>query len=141
MWQDMGNKDGVSFDLLYLGLAALHLGDFEHSARLLKESLPLLKLLSAAPSKDFGIAVNLAGLSELARRQKQIIRAARLLGPVEAIVASMGDRFSKVWVPDSDRYESLIAAGHEQLDEAVWLEGQAMPLEQVIEYALKNNND
>ena len=141
MWQDMGNKAELSVSLLLLGIAALHLDDFEHAAIVLRESLPLLRLSSADLSNTFYITMNLVGLSELARRQKHLIRAARLLGAAEAIVASMGARFGTVWVTHSDIYESLIAAGHEKMDQAAWLEGQAMSVEQATEYALKDSNE
>jgi tetratricopeptide (TPR) repeat protein len=141
MWRDMGNKAETNFNLLNFGLATLHFGDFEHAGILLKDSLPLQRVNNFDPRNDFYIGLNLAGLSELARRQKQPIRAARLLGAAEAVVSSMGALVNIVWVPNIDKYEALIAAGHEQMDEAAWLEGKAMPLEQVIEYALNDNND
>jgi tetratricopeptide (TPR) repeat protein len=142
MWQDMGNKEQIAYNLLLLGIAALQLNQFEHAALRLKESLPLQKLLNAKLDKEFGTAWNLAGLSALARTQKQFVRAARLLGAAEAITASTEVLFfNGVSVAYIDIYESLIAAGHEHMDEAAWLEGRAMPLEQVIEYALKDGND
>ena len=140
MWWDMGNKAETSLNLLNLGLAALHFGDFERAGILLKESLPLQRNTRPDPRNDYYIGLNLAGLSELARRQEQPIRAAWLLGAAEAVVVSMGALVNIVWVSNIHKYESLIAVGHEQMDEAAWLEGQAMPLEQVIEYALRDES-
>jgi tetratricopeptide (TPR) repeat protein len=141
MFQNMGNRDEVCFNILFLGMTALQLDDFEQAARLLRECLSLRIALSPDAGQDFYIALNLVGLSELARRQKQLVHAARLLGAAETIVTSMGPRFNTVWVTQSDKYKLLIAAGHEKLDEGAWLEGQAMSLEQAVELALMDNNE
>jgi hypothetical protein len=59
------------------------------------------------------------------------------LGAAETVVASMGALFS-VWHYFSEECESFIAVGHEQTDETAGLEGQAMSVQQAIEYALKD---
>jgi predicted ATPase/class 3 adenylate cyclase/DNA-binding XRE family transcriptional regulator len=137
MFKDMGNRYEVGFDLLCLGITEVQLGDFGQADKLLRESLPLITQLKDDPGKDFLIVLNLTGLSELARRQKHFDRASRLLGAAEGIVASMGSRYDTVWVTSSDKYESLISAGHEKLDEHAWQEGQAMSMDQAVDYALK----
>ena len=146
MWRDMGVEQQVGLDLRDLGLVEMHQGHYDHALKLLKESLPLLKLFSVDSSKDTSIALNLAGLSEIARQRNQPGLAGRLLGAAEAMVASMRDPSGMVWFDtfgfnlgfDSmDEYERLRVAGHQQLDEAAWLEGQAMTIDQAIKYALE----
>jgi hypothetical protein len=123
-----------------MGLAMLHLVDFENAGALLKESLPLVRRLSVDSRKGFYIALNLAGLSEMARRRDQFTRSARLLGAAEAIVASLGDLIGNVWATDRETYESLITAGHKQMDRTAWLEGQAMSEEEMLVYALEDGS-
>jgi len=146
MWQDMGIEQQVGLDLRDLGLVEIHQAQYGHALKLLKESLPLLKRFSMDPSKDASIALNLAGLSEIARKRNQPSIAARLLGAAEAMVASVRAQSGRVWFDtfgftlgfgSLDEYEWLKAAGHSQLDEAAWLEGQAMTIDQAIKYALE----
>jgi len=145
LWQSMGIEHQVGLDLRDLGIVEMHQGNFERARKLLKESLPLLKLHSADPEKDISIALNLIGLSEIARSQNQRSRAARLLGVAEAIVASSGIGSEVIWFDSAnyavgffslDEYQQLVAVGHKQLDETAWLEGQTMKIDQVIEYVL-----
>jgi non-specific serine/threonine protein kinase len=146
MWQDMGIEQQVGLDLRDLGLVEIHQAHYGHALKLLKESLPLLMRFSMDPSKDASIALNLAGLSEIARKRDQPVLAARLLGAAEAMVASVRDQSGRVWFDtfgftlgfgSLDEYEWLKSAGHSQLDEAAWLEGQAMSIDQTIKCALK----
>jgi hypothetical protein len=88
----------------------------------------------------------LAGLSEIARKRNQPGPASRLLGAAEALAASMRDQSGRVRFDifgftmgfgSLDEFERLMAAGRQQLDEAAWLEGQAMTIDQAIQFALK----
>jgi non-specific serine/threonine protein kinase len=146
MWRDLGLEQQVGLDLRDLGLVEIHQGHYDHALKVLKESLPLLKRFSVDSSKDTSIALNLAGLSEIARERNQPFLAARLLGAAEAIAASVKDRsgmsrfdtFSfTLGFGSLDEYERLRAKGHWHLDEAAWLEGQAMTVDEVIKYVLK----
>jgi non-specific serine/threonine protein kinase len=146
MWRDMGLEQQVGLDLRDLGLIEIHQGHYDHALKLLKESLPLLKRFSVDSSKDTSIALNLAGLSEIARKRNQPVLAARLLGAAEAIVASMKNQSGMSWFDtfsftlgfgSLDEYERLRATGHQQLDGAAWLEGQAMTVDEVIKYVLQ----
>jgi tetratricopeptide (TPR) repeat protein len=145
MWRDLGLEQQVGLDLRDLGLVETHQGHYDHALKLLKESLPLLKRFSMDPSRDTSIALNLAGLAEIARKRDQPVLAARLLGAAEAMAVSAGDQPDRVRFDtfgftlgfgSMDEYERLKAAGHQQLDEAAWLEGQAMTIDQAIKYAL-----
>jgi predicted ATPase/DNA-binding SARP family transcriptional activator/tetratricopeptide (TPR) repeat protein len=146
MWQDRGLEQQVGLDLRDLGLVEMHQGHYDDALKLLKESLPLLRRFSLDLSEDTSIALNLAGLSEIARKRDQAVLAARLLGAAEAMAVSAGDQPERVRFDtfgftlgfgSMDEYERLKAAGHQQLDEAAWLEGQAMTIDQAIKYALK----
>jgi hypothetical protein len=90
--------------------------------------------------------LNLAGLSEIARKQNQPSIAARLLGAAEAMAGLQGEQSGRVRFDtfgftlgfgSMEEFERLTAAGHQELDEAAWLEGQSMTIDQAIEYALK----
>lgn len=146
MWREMGVEQQVGLDLRDLGLVKIHQGHYDHALKLLKESLPLLKFFSVDLNKDTSIALNLAGLSAIARNRNQPRIAARLLGAAEAMAASVRDQSGRVWFDtfgfnlgfgSMDEYERLKAAGHKQLDQSAWLEGQAMTIDQAIQYALE----
>jgi hypothetical protein len=124
----------------------MHQGHYDHALELLKESLSLLKRFSVNPGKDTSIALNLAGLSEIARKRNRTSFAARLLGAAEAMAVSAVDQSGRVRFDtfgftlgfgSLDEYERLRASGHQELDEAAWLEGQAMTIDQAIKYALE----
>ena len=145
MWRDMGLEQQVGLDLRDLGLVEIRQGHYDHALELLKESLPLLKRFSLNPRKDTSIALNLAGLSEIARKRNQPGLASRLLGAAEAMAASMRDQSGRVRFDtfgftlgfgSLDEYERLRTSGHQELDEAAWLEGQVMTIDQAIKCVL-----
>jgi hypothetical protein len=69
-------------------------------------------------------------------------RAARLLGATAGLLESMGGVLDPDWQADVDRYEAATRStlGEEAFAEA-WAEGQAMSLEQAVEYALHEASD
>jgi hypothetical protein len=94
-----------------------------------------------------GIAWCLEKLAEIAltkgqrestlKREEDFRRAARLFGAAEALRAPVNSTIDMV---DQPEYERQVAIVRAQLDEAAftaaWTKGQAMTLEQTIEYAL-----
>jgi hypothetical protein len=83
------------------------------------------------------VAYCLAGLAAVAGAQQHPERAARLFGAAEAL-----REFTRIPLPPVNRpnYERAVAAARAPLDDkawvAAWVEGRAMPLEQVIAEAL-----
>jgi hypothetical protein len=82
--------------------------------------------------------MGLAAVAVTRRQQPEgAERAARLLGAAAAQFEAMG---AAMWPPDRLEHERTVAAVRSALSDevvaAAWAEGQAMPLEQVITYAL-----
>ena len=118
-----------------LGEVVIHRGDIEQATILLAESLSSFRKWADA----LGIARCLIGFVNLLQAQKDMERAAHLLGFVEAWLES--NQLHLV-IFDHANYARGIAAARAQLDEAAftaaWAEGRAMMLEQAIELAMKD---
>ncbi|MFL5734319.1 MAG: hypothetical protein ACJ78Q_14120, partial [Chloroflexia bacterium] len=72
-----------------------------------------------------------------AAQPEKALRAARLFGVSDALRAASG---APMWPAERADYERNVAIARAQLDkqtwEKAWQEGQAMSMEQAIEYAL-----
>jgi len=83
------------------------------------------------------IAICLMGLSEAIGKQRQSLRAARLLGAVAVMLETVG---AAVALHVRTDYDRILANTCAQLDEATfaaaWAAGRAMTLEQAVAYAL-----
>jgi tetratricopeptide (TPR) repeat protein len=119
-----------------LGHLAHVIGDDSRARELLRESLRLFRENRDLHSCAFCM-VDLAGI--VARhgqpqRAAQLFGASQALRGVESVPWPLGERID---------YEQDLAAVRAQLDEATfalaWAAGQAMPLEQAIEYALSED--
>jgi hypothetical protein len=120
--------------LLNLGLVALSQSDFAAAQSYFREGLATCRKL-----KDkLSVAGVLEGLAGVRGRQGQPERAAKLLGAADAVrkatnyVLSAADRADY-----QGSVEAVRAALGEKAFASAWAEGQAMPLEQAIEYALE----
>lgn len=84
-----------------------------------------------------GIAICLAGLGGIALESRQLTRATRLFGAVEALCETIG---ASLLPAEQAHYERDRASARDALGEvafaAAWSEGRAMPLEQAIADAL-----
>jgi tetratricopeptide (TPR) repeat protein len=141
--RETSDKWGIAASFGTLAWVALRQGDLKKATTLLAESLHLRRELEDVG----GIAWCLEKLAEIAltagqresspRRDEDFRRAARLFGAAEALRAPVNSAIDLV---DQPEYERQVAIVQAQLDEATftttWAEGQAMTLEQVIEYAL-----
>ena len=85
-----------------------------------------------------GVAQCLLGLAEVACDQDLAERAITLLGAAQSLLDATGVRLGG-W--DKARFEGTLAAARAQVGEAAfeaeWTEGQAMTVDQAIEYALQ----
>jgi predicted ATPase/DNA-binding SARP family transcriptional activator len=132
----LGRQQMVLHGLGALGHVARDQGDYERCAACYRESLALRR----EGGDRFPIAQSLEDFAGLAGRQDQHERAARLLGAADALCQELGQRLP-VAVPEE--YERTTQRARAVLgDEAfasAWEEGRAAPLEQAIEYALRDD--
>ena len=130
--RDVGNTAGIALTTGSLGWVALLRGEHKRATALLNEAL----MLAARLKSKRTIAWCLAGLSGAASAEGQPERAARLSGAAESLLNTIGVHE----IPDRAAYERHSAVAREALGAAgfasMQAEGQAMTLEQAIEYAL-----
>jgi predicted ATPase/class 3 adenylate cyclase len=133
LYRKLGVKRDVPASLHNLGLVALATGDTLKAKGFFKESLTLHQELG----NKHGTAQCLVGLAGVAAAMQQPVRAARLLGVSTGLREVLGDTRRPAERATYDRYA---AEARTQLDEENWRaaldEGQAMSLEEAVEYAL-----
>jgi len=116
-------------------MAALGRGDAEDAARAYEEALQLVRQLK----NKVGAAIALFGTAGVAILRGQWARAARLFGAAEAVRKVIGHSDPQLKQLNFD-YEDAVANLRTKLGdtafEAAFSEGQAMSIEQSIEYAL-----
>jgi predicted ATPase/DNA-binding CsgD family transcriptional regulator len=121
------------WNLHNLGAVAHHRGDTARALDLFKRSLIERK----KEGEKEGMAEALAGLAGVAAEMGQPLRTARLFGAAESLREAIPLPIRPYNRAPYDRYLPMARA---QLDEAAfnaaWVEGRAMTLEQVTEYAL-----
>jgi tetratricopeptide (TPR) repeat protein len=141
--REVGDRWGIAASFGTLAWVALRQGDLKRATTLLAESLQLRRELGDRG----GTAWCLEKLAEISlttgqqesapRGDEDFRRAARLFGAAEALRAPVNSAIDLV---DQPEYERQLVVLRAQLDEAtfttVWAEGQAMTLQQAIEYAL-----
>jgi non-specific serine/threonine protein kinase len=137
LFRDLEDKRNIAMSLSLLGVMESYLGNNAAARILHKESLVLYRELGDKKS----IAESLPGLAVVAQAGGRPQLATKLLGAVEALLEHIDARLDPIERADFDR---TLAAARAQLDEAAfakaWAEGQAMTLEQAIEFALKETN-
>jgi len=133
LFREVGDRRGVAFTSGFAGWAAARLGD--HTGALVHHTEALRVSWQAGVRPQvatglLGIAGTLAGLGRPEA-------AARMFSAAEALLASISHVLGS-W--DRQCWERDLAATREALDEATfsaaWAEGRAMPLQEVITYAL-----
>jgi non-specific serine/threonine protein kinase len=129
------DKWNIAESLNLLGEVLQRQGEFEQASSLYRECLALAREVG----DKGGMPLVLHDLGTLAHAQRQPERAAHLLA-VTAALRDLTNGASYHTLTDPADYERAIAAVRAQLGEQVfaarWAEGQAMRLEQAIEYAL-----
>jgi len=136
LFRELGHKHGIATSLGNLGLLASHQGDYEIARTLQKESLSLRRELG----NKSGIACSLEALAFLEVADGQPERAARLWGAAKALREAI--QYPEL-PNEQEEYERNIQAVCMALGEeayaATWKQGQAMTIEQAIEYALQES--
>jgi predicted ATPase/DNA-binding SARP family transcriptional activator/DNA-binding CsgD family transcriptional regulator len=131
--QELGDQPGIVSLLCNLGTIAQEQGDHERAAELFKESVKRNRKLGNRAI----LAELVEGIAGVLGAYGGAVRAARLYGAAEALREAIG-----VPLPESDRprYERHVAAACSVVDKETWkeawAEGKAMGLEQVVEYAI-----
>jgi tetratricopeptide (TPR) repeat protein len=119
----------LAFSLEILGLVQRSLGNYERAYALFQESLDL----SLQQENQQGIANCLGAIAGLASMTGQPTRSARLFAAVDKLRQTMGMRMGK---DDQHEYEECLSQLRDQMDEAtfraLWSEGSAMGIEQVV---------
>jgi predicted ATPase/DNA-binding SARP family transcriptional activator len=128
-----GNQQAVAFSLFHLARIARLQGDYSQAQAQLAESLHRFRQIGDRR----GIGYALAGFAVLAALQGKLHRAARLAGTILALQAELG---SLLEAPLQLEYDRELAAVEAELGEELFAtsqtEGQAMAMNQAIEYAL-----
>jgi DNA-binding CsgD family transcriptional regulator len=131
--RDRENRDaeGIAASLVNLGLAALITGELGRAAKLLDESLAVLREVH----NKHTLVECLEAMAAVAGARGQTRRAARLLGVTQAVRENIGAP-----LPPNERALLEPYLAHARLDEAAWdaayAQGRAMGLDEAVEYAL-----
>src|SRR5205823_4898728 len=131
--REIGDKWGIAYVLLNLGLVSHEQGDFGSARTLYEESLAIRREIGDRQ----GIAYALERVAALCSAQGEGARAAGLWGAAEALREAIG---APMPPNERGRYERQVAeartASGETKFAAAWHEGRAMTVEQAVEYAL-----
>ncbi len=132
--RDVGSKHIVAVCLFNLGLVEHHKGQAALAEELFKESLQLHSELR----EKFCVAECLFGLGGVARSEMQLDRAVRLLAAADVLFRLTGLQLNRI---DRQVNEYELAQVRKLVDqptfERLWAEGQALTMEQAIQYALQ----
>ncbi len=140
LFDEAGDLADSGWVLLYLGYAARAQGRFDEARLRHTTALESLHVIE----HPLGQAVGLAGLAETLRLQSHLQASARLFGAFAHHAAEVLDQQERYMNLRFD-VECIFAASQAALAGAelasAWAEGQAMTLEQAIEYALEQPKD
>lgn len=131
--RERGDKWGIGTSLGSLGWVALRQRDFKRMKEMLGESL----VVRMETNDKGGIAWCLEKLAEAKFEQSRFDIAVKIFGHAAALRAPLGSVIDPADQPDHNRIISdLRSALGEDAFVALWAEGEAMTLENIIEIAL-----
>ena len=129
----LGDQRGMAHSLINLGNTASGQGDYAAAQSLLEESLMLFRELA----DRWGIAESLESMGGVAHGQNRSSRAAWLFGAAAALRETIRIPLAPA---EQEVIDKRVASVRERLGaeafNAAWEEGEAMTLEQAVEYAL-----
>lgn len=131
LFEAVGDKWASAVTLNWLGVVAQRQDQYEQATEFLKQSLTLGRELES----NERIAEALEGLAGVAVAQRNSSRAARLFGAAQMLREIMNAPLPPT---ERDEYDRNIAANLSQVESKALAEGQAMTLEQAVEYALND---
>jgi non-specific serine/threonine protein kinase len=135
--RNASNAEGTAHALANLGNVAILTGDYATAEPLVADSLRMYRELGIiyAQAQALGAAAGVAAGTD------QPERALRLAGASDTHCAAIGVSQPAIY---AERTERMIERARQRLSEttqaAIWAEGQAMPLEQAVAYALEERN-
>jgi DNA-binding CsgD family transcriptional regulator len=130
-----GSRGRLAIVSMYFGQVATALGDVHRAAAAWEEGLKLSREWGSA----WGMAECLEGLAVMNGVDAQPERAARILGAAAHLRESIGAPVHPVDRADHERTVAGIrAAVGPQAFASAWAAGQAMPLDDVIDYAVSS---
>lgn len=131
--KEQGDKSVQAYPIRRLSYLAINNKDYEKASALLKESLSLNQEIL----DKRGISACLAGFAALSAGRGHFIRAARLLGAVEATLKALN---TNLLPTDHLEYIKHITLVRSEMDETAFAvataEGRVMTLDQAVTYAL-----
>jgi tetratricopeptide (TPR) repeat protein len=131
--RELGDKQGIANSLGNLALVALSEGDHAQTRSLCKESLTVCRELGDTA----GIAERLVGLGCVANHECHANRAIRLFASGHVVAKRIDHSFDPSTL---ERCENSVSELRARVDDETfareWSAGQAMGLDQAIEYAL-----
>jgi non-specific serine/threonine protein kinase len=134
LWVELGEQRGLGSVLCGLGRVAGRRGDAERALVWLRESLRRRQRLGDRS----GIAESLEGWAAVVA-PGQPARATRLLGAAAALRAATGAPLPPIERPGHETTMQLVrAALGEAAFGAAWADGQGMPMERAVAYALQD---
>jgi non-specific serine/threonine protein kinase len=129
----LGDRSGIAHSLRNLGQVALAQGDYAAAGAWFEEALRLTWQLG----DRLMLAACLHGLGAVADARGRPHEAVRLYGAAEALRDAIGTRLPQPRRTDDDqRVHAARATLAEEAFAALWAEGQAMPLDAAVAYAL-----
>jgi predicted ATPase/DNA-binding SARP family transcriptional activator/DNA-binding CsgD family transcriptional regulator len=136
--RELGTRGGVSIGLYNLGWMALLQDDLSSAAKLYRESLSL--------SWDSGLTPlvqnTLEGVACVAGAKGEAERAARLWGAAQALHETKGIPRDTDFLAEADARISAVRLGMgEEAWEEAWRKGRAMTLDEVVSYALEEEEE
>jgi len=138
IYREMGNLWFSAWSLHLLGRIEAQRGEILAAHTYYQQSLALNQQVG----EKWMTAFNLEGLASVLAAQGEFSRAAQLWGAAETLREAMPSPLLPV---DRAGYEQAVAAARAHLGEdafaAAWQEGRTMPLERVIEDALKMRDE
>jgi predicted ATPase/class 3 adenylate cyclase/Tfp pilus assembly protein PilF len=139
LMRQLGHQQGAAYGLHNLGLVAYKQGDFASARALYLESLERMRKLGDRWAMAYALERLAALAAEGQRREEGARRAARLLGAAETLRDVLGSPVAPADRPDHDATVAAVCAALSgETFAAAWAEGQAMTLEQAVEYALED---
>jgi predicted ATPase/DNA-binding CsgD family transcriptional regulator len=129
IYSELRDRPGIAWALFGLGQVALEVGDHSQAGTRYESSL---KILCALGDKWF-TTLCLVGLAGVAAAERQLERAAQLLGAAEALREAVGMPIPPSMRASYERYQAVARRG---LDKkrwtAAWIEGRSITPEQVV---------
>jgi tetratricopeptide (TPR) repeat protein len=136
-FRELSHVEGTAHALANLGTAIILLGDYATARPLVNESLRIYQELGF----EWDMALSLGRAAGIAAGTNQNERALRLAGASAAHCARIGVSLPQLF---HARHEKMIEHARRTLDEAtqeaLWREGQEMPMEKAVSYALEETS-